>query len=390
MYESEDPGEVDIEAFFDRSSLAVQGGQFVDGSAVEGRVRHLLHEAQHREPVPGHPRREARAQQLRHGFHQDVGGPTATTRSWHDQRANPWDASKDAANNTTDWNVSKDLLVRGRVSGWFTNSNPSGRARDDSDPHNVLPADRWVMPDDWVNIAGGNALAGSFRPSYDLMFAPNNTVGLALTSPTGTVAASVALTAAAGSAATTVINVNTTGAFGVGSLITIGTSTCVLQVTAINSGTQFVVTGAIPRALALSAGSGGWFAGLPYLGNSVRRPVQPRRHSWLLRPNTGPGAAISNNGGAQTRDTTQGDFVVDWWDAPMPPANISVAIRGTGFIHQVIKSDVYYLGTANTTGQIFPNPYYVSNVPESPVHLGECRQRWLPLEQLGQRRPEHS
>ena len=61
--------------------------------------------------------------------------------------------------------------------------------------------------------------------------------------------------------------------------------------------------------------------------------------------NTGIGAALSNLGtAAQTRDTTQGDGVVDWWDAPMPPANISVAIRGTGFIKQVIKSDVYYIG----------------------------------------------
>ena len=61
--------------------------------------------------------------------------------------------------------------------------------------------------------------------------------------------------------------------------------------------------------------------------------------------NTGIGAALSNLGTtALFRDTTQGDGVVDWWDAPMPPANISVGIRGTGFIHQVLKSDVYYIG----------------------------------------------
>ena len=166
IYESEDQGEVDIEAFDE------------DGTArrYEGRLRHLLHEAEHGEPVAGHRGQQADAQQLRRCSAQ--GGTDYVP-------GNPWDASKDAANNTTDWNVSKDLLVRGRVSGWFLNSNPSGRARDDSNPQNVLPADRWVMPDDWVNIAGGNVLAGSFRPSYDLMFAPNNTVGLSLLKPTG-------------------------------------------------------------------------------------------------------------------------------------------------------------------------------------------------------------
>jgi hypothetical protein len=50
----------------------------------------------------------------------------------------------------------------------------------------------------------------------------------------------------------------------------------------------------------------------------------------------------------------------------MPPADVSVAIRGTGFIKQVIKSDVYYLGTANSTAQVYPNPFYVSNIPDSP------------------------
>ena len=41
---------------------------------------------------------------------------------------NPWDASDDDATGDAEWNVSADLLVRGRVKGWFTNSNPSGRS----------------------------------------------------------------------------------------------------------------------------------------------------------------------------------------------------------------------------------------------------------------------
>ena len=213
------------------------------------------------------------------------------------------------------------------------------------------------MPDDWVNIAGGNALAGSFRPSYDLMFAPNNVVGLSLVNPTGTTAASVAFTAA-GSTATTLV-LNTTAFLATGSVVTVGTSTTAQAVTVL-SGTAIAISPGLTAAPA--AGTQVFLlAGVPFEGPYSLVDIPGFTGS------TGGGAAISNLGTAsQTRDTTQGDGTVDWWDAPMPPANISVAIRGTGFIKQVIKSDVYYLGTPNSTAQIYPNPYYVSNIPESP------------------------
>jgi hypothetical protein len=54
------------------------------------------------------------------------------------------------------------------------------------------------------------------------------------------------------------------------------------------------------------------------------------------------------------------------WDAPMPPARVVVSLRGTGFLKQVYKEDVYYTGTANDySTQYFPNPFYVANVPDS-------------------------
>jgi len=67
-----------------------------------------------------------------------------------------------------------------------------------------------------------------------------------------------------------------------------------------------------------------------------------------------------------TRDTILADGDVDWWDAPMPPAPVTVSIRGTGFLKQVQKSDVYYNGTANAVGQNYPDPFYLSNIPDSP------------------------
>ncbi len=137
---------------------------------------------------------------------------------------NPWDASTDVTD--TDWNVSKDLLVRGRVTGWFLNSNPSGRARDDSDPTNVLPADRWVMPDDWALLQGGSC-GYDCRPEYDYMFAPNNTKGIALTSPTGESQTQVTTTVAGST--TSVLKVASAAQLPVGQTIRIGSSTTALH-----------------------------------------------------------------------------------------------------------------------------------------------------------------
>ena len=50
----------------------------------------------------------------------------------------------------------------------------------------------------------------------------------------------------------------------------------------------------------------------------------------------------------------------------MPEAPVTVSIRGAGFLKAVAKWDVYYNGTANTSAQTFPNPYYASNIPGSP------------------------
>ncbi|MDZ7727564.1 MAG: hypothetical protein U5Q44_04835 [Dehalococcoidia bacterium] len=82
--------------------------------------------------------------------------------------------------------MSEDVLVRARVKGWFTNSNPSGRDRDESNPDNVLPADRWVMPDDWSRVIAGTSdpdVAYDRRPAYDYMFNPGS--GIALGEPWG-------------------------------------------------------------------------------------------------------------------------------------------------------------------------------------------------------------
>jgi hypothetical protein len=346
LYESEDPGEVDVEAF------ANNGGN-VDVSKVAFVVYYM------------------KINTVSVSLVNQVSKPTHNSSVVSDYApGNPWDASKDAANNTADWNVSRDILVRGRVTGWFVNSNPSGRARDASNPQNVLPADRWVMPDDWVNIAGGSALAGAFRPSYDLMFAPNNASGLALTTTNGVTSQFISVTVAGsgtGASAASPLKVAGTQGLIVGSTITVGTSTTTRTVTAL-SGTTIIMNPALTAAPA--AGTAVFLvSAVPFEG-----PYSLIDIPGFAANNGGvAGGALSNEGlSVYTRDTTQGDGVIDWWDAPMPPANISVALRGTGFLKQVIKSDVYYIGTPNTAAvglggtQIYPNPYYLSNIPESP------------------------
>jgi len=90
---------------------------------------------------------------------------------------NPYDASTDLTEETL--NVSADALLRARVRGWFINAEASQRV---ARPINgvTLPAGRWILPDDWSQLAG-NMLAQ--RPHWDIMDAPNDTV--VASTPTG-------------------------------------------------------------------------------------------------------------------------------------------------------------------------------------------------------------
>jgi hypothetical protein len=241
---------------------------------------------------------------------------------------NPWDKSLDVVEYTD--NVSRDVLVRGRVRGWFVNANPSGRERDASNPLNVLPQDRWVLPDDWDLLAGGPhgdevfGTAEQFRPEYDIMIAPVNAKGLTCATPIGPCAETTSL---------------------------VGTLTV-----------------------------------LNY--NDVLAPVEGP-FSLLDLPNTATTRSVEGSavwsGLTEVRNTILRDADVDWWDAPMPPALVTVDIRGAGFIKQVRKQDVYYTGTTNPGGpanvpsaltcpalgidpfscQDYPNQFYWTNIPDS-------------------------
>jgi hypothetical protein len=117
--------------------------------------------------------------------------------------ANPW-------NPALDWevlhpgtpevlNVSSDTLLRSQVRGWFLTNNASNQSArpervidtdptvetgdfngvKDNDPTNdqdmVLPAHRWILPDDWARLAGADAAEN--RIHWDIMDNPFDTVG---------------------------------------------------------------------------------------------------------------------------------------------------------------------------------------------------------------------
>ncbi|QFG03093.1 hypothetical protein [Tepidiforma bonchosmolovskayae] len=344
VFESEDQGQVDIEAFIEDAPA----------SKVAWVVYYM------------------KIERVNLSLVTQVSKPTHNGSAAPDWApGNPWDASKDDADGAAEWNVSKDILVRGRVSGWFVNSNPSGRPADTSNPLNVLPANRWVMPNDWPLLAGGPdgeeayGTAEQFRPYYDIMIAPNNVLGLALANPDGTGLNLVAVVAAGNTgvgSSTSPIKVTTCASLQANDTIVIGTTS---KTVSSCTGTSLVITA--PFTAAPAAGTPIFeSSGVPFIG-----PYSALDIVGLAKDGFG-GTAPTSWATASVRDTAWKDFDVDWWDAPMPPALVSVAVRGTGFIKAVYKDEVYYLGTPNTPSvaaggtQVYPNPYYWTEIPESP------------------------
>ncbi|MFN0148165.1 MAG: hypothetical protein ACKVT1_16795 [Dehalococcoidia bacterium] len=360
-YESEDPGEVDIEVFGPSGTL---NERIFDNQSKVAFVVYYM-----------------KLNTVKLGIVGSVSKPThnSSLAGWTDfAPGNPWDASKDVT--TIDWNVSRDLLIRGRVQGWFKNTNPSGRAADTTDPNNVLPADRWVLPNDWALLAGGPAdpadgtdasgTAEQFRPYYDIMIAPNNARGLALVSPTGVGVQQVATVVSVPASFTNTANsfiVSTLQNLTVGSSVLVGAETLVRTVV---SNTGVLTLSASATGVVPAAGTPVFLVnGTPFEGPYSLLDIADLTNTGTLADLGGAGAgsaALSNLDPNNVRDTIWQDGDVDMWDAPMPPALVSVRLRGTGFMKQVIKSDVYYNGTPNSAAQNYPNPFYIVNIPDSP------------------------
>ncbi|MBK6662571.1 MAG: hypothetical protein IPG47_07400 [Thermoflexaceae bacterium] len=397
LFESEDPGQVDIEAFAADPIRGAGATAPVDVTKVAFVVYYMKFENV--------------ALSLVDDVSKGINHNSMALADW--TPGNPWDASKDVT--SVNWNVSRDLLVRGRVRGWFVNANPSGRPVNTDDPLNVLPANRWVLPDDWALLAGGPAdnannstvtgTAEEFRPYYDIMIDPGQG-RFALPAPYGagmrvtTIADWPATASPAGSNTTTTLaiaNSNSSSGIkaGVSISIGIGSVTTTKPALSVTNTRNVSAVGFIYNAAGDIIGSTITLttpliavpaAGTPVVVISPAPFEGPYSLIDLCSPSpayndclagsfdqgvNAAGAALSNSFGP-LRDTAMRDGDVDRWDAPMPVAMVSVKIRGTGFIHQVWKSYVYYTGTQNGTpyvdggDQFFPNPYYNSEIPDSP------------------------
>lgn len=358
IFESEDQGQVDVESFVLGTGSAVDDYAQLTDPLNQTKIAFVIY--------------YMKLEAVNVSLVDDVAKPyhnSSILADWNP--GNPWDASKDVT--TVDWNVSKDLLVRARVKGWFTNSNPSGRAAGTDTNGGGLPAGRWVMPDDWPLLAGGpgdpedgsdaKGIAEAYRPEFDIMIAPNNVVGKALDVPEGTGGAIyttiTALTAAVDATSTTIKVASTTGMVA-GMILRIDNEDMTI-ITVVSSTTLTVDRGNFgtgPAAHAAGAIVSYYSAsGVPFEGP----------YSLLDIPALGASAALSNWDTNNVRDTMWSDGDVDMWDAPMPPSLLTFDIRGAGWIKQTWKQDVYYLGTANSTaGQTYPNPFYIMNIPDSP------------------------
>jgi len=236
---------------------------------------------------------------------------------------NPWDptgsyngasanATELADSITQNLNVSQDALVRARVKGWFTSSNPSTRLERKVDYNNstldnpqtaqlTLPVGRWILPDDWATLAGPNWTQG--RIHWDIMCDPYG-----------------AITA--------------TNALGI------------------------YYTNPLANPL-----------GVAHSGDNVIGPFSPGLElmtptGWQIpNPNFDP-----NN---RNIDTVVPDGNLDYWDAPMPPAKVIFQIqnvtaadnisKSVGYFKAASKTDIYYVLSGAT--KLYTNPFYQEMVP---------------------------
>jgi len=245
---------------------------------------------------------------------------------------NPWNAATDTTTQTL--NVSQDALVRARVKGWFTNSNPSVRPVRTVDPANstldnpasatlTLPAGRWVLPDDWAALAGPNWKQS--RIHWDIMNSPDGSV----TDPDWVGSGYDSVTKTWGTEL---------GNYYFWKL-SVQTSTM--------AGKANVIGPFSPGLEEMTPT--GW--------------VIDKAPTWdPLRP----------------IHTVVPDTYLNWWDAPMPPAKVIYQIQDAGpnpnknemgYFKPAMKTDIYYVWVPdpdlNNTKpvKVYTNPYYQQYVP---------------------------
>jgi len=292
----------------------------------------------------------------------DVPGKRVGDWNAHDSgwwtTANPWDTTADTTTQTL--NVSQDALLRAKVKGWFTSSNPSWRPARYVDPYNssidqaantpgslLLPAGRWILPDDWATLAGPNWEIS--RLHWDIM-----------SNPDGVVVAEDPL-----------------GAYFKWIKDHDGKD---IKITADNIGRSWPVVGPFSPGLELMT-TNGWKNSND--GHDANRKVK-LVNGVVVLDTTGTGI-----------QTVVPDGKLNVWDAPMPSAKIIFQIQKSesntgvaGYFKSAMKTDIYYLGTVKVDaktgiasvsytypgvtsmgqpvvvkGPVYTNPFYQALIP---------------------------
>jgi len=250
----------------------------------------------------------------------DVNGKRVGENNAHDSGVwtppNPWDNASDAT--TQSLNVSQDALLRARVKGWFTSNNPSWRTVRYVDPYNstvdpanntpgslLLPAGRWVLPDDWQYLAGPNWKVS--RLHWDIMCNPDGTV-----------------------TASNELGPYMKGTTPISSSPVIGPFSPGLEVM---TPSGWSLTETVSDSLRITGAGIETILSDPDLTNlnSWDAPMPPAKVIFQIQPNTSPAAVA-------------------------------------GYFKSAMKTDIYYLGTVNAvTGavpnKLYTNPFYQALIP---------------------------
>jgi hypothetical protein len=236
----------------------------------------------------------------------------------------------------------------------------------------VLPAGRWVLPEDWPVLA---TFAG-FSSGTPLNIGPSSLYAWDINSgwvfnPNGE---NAILCFNPGNTSTIPAASSAPGAIGAGNF---NTGPCYSNDGATYSGTPYSTAPAGVCATGETIGIG------PFDATQACTTKYDGTFGLTLQP---PGSTILtavnnttfNLGPLSTNSTFLPNGTLNEWDAPMPPAQISFGITsGPGFLDQVNKTGLYSLnlgttynsdGTVATLGTAaFPNPFYSEAIPASPL-----------------------
>jgi hypothetical protein len=284
----------------------------------------------------------------------NVVGKRATHNSGLWTPPNPWDSSLDVTQAIL--NVSQDDLLRARVRGWFVGDNlsarpartvdadptvdtgdPLGGTIPDGNPANdadmVLPAGRWILPDDWPRLAGPDWREQ--RIHWDIMDNPFDSIKSASNDP--------GVTWTPPASAWGFTNGDNAGLGNYWKYNSLTGSTKVSLVAAYPVVGPFTPSTEVPTSFGYAA------------------PIAP---------------FIPDIAGIPLMKSVVPNGELEWWDAPMPPAKITFKILdatvnvagldvgNAGFFKDAWKADIYYVIVSGV--KYYTNPFYWIMIPASP------------------------